>query len=279
MQSDLNGYPADEFETSADEASEATSFSFETEGDDAEFDKTNASGVDADETSDETPDDKGKFDSMQSTEDMDEELVPVGENELDPKKFGLREAKATNIYCNNADLVEEIRKFQEDGVSSDKLGELIIKIAVHMSTMARFYRYTHDIKEEIVQHAIYQMFLSVPKFNLKNEKCNAFGYLSMVSYRDMLHSLKKWFKQHKIKDEIAHVYLGRISDGSDDRLGMLKSTLERSEEYNNFMKNDRHPFESRVDTYALSRTEQRRRIKQSMKDGSDPFAKRRRRRR
>jgi DNA-directed RNA polymerase specialized sigma24 family protein len=159
-------------------------------------------------------------------------------------------------------------------VASEKLGELIIKIAVHMSTMVRFWRYTHDIKEELVQHAIYQMLLSVPKFNLNNEKGNAFGYLSMISYRDMLHSLKKWYKQHKIKDEISQVYLGRASRSEDsDKMGMLRHTLERSEEYNNFMKNDKYPYNDRVDTFALSKKEQQRRIKQSKKDGSDPFAK------
>ena len=229
-----------------------------------------------DSQSDTSVDEAEKFDSMKSTEDMDSEMEVVGENELDPKKFGLKDESASNIYCNNKELVEEIRKYQEEGISSEKLGELIIKIAVHMSTMVRFWRYSHDIKEELVQHAIYQMFISVPKFNLKNEKCNAFGYLSMISYRDMLHTLKKWFKQHKIRDEISQVYLGRISGSSDDNLGMLRHTLERSEEYNNFMKNDRHPFDNRVDTFALSKKEQQRRIKKSMRDGSDPFAKKRR---
>ncbi len=253
---------AEYFEENA--ASEATSFSFDEED-----------GESADETAELSSDDAERFDSMKSTDDMDDEMESVKQNELDPKKFGLKDERASNIYCNNRELVEEIRRYQEEGVSSEKLGELIIKIAVHMSTMVRFWRYSHDIKEELVQHAIYQMFLSVPKFNLNNEKCNAFGYLSMISYRDMLHTLKRWYKQHKIRDEISQVYLGRISGSADDRLGMLRHTLERSEEYSNFMKNDRHPFESRVDTFALSRKEQMRRIKQSKKDGSDPFAKRR----
>lgn len=238
-----------------DVAAEATSFSFDREAEE-------------------------KVVSMESTDDMESggETEKTAENDLNPQKFGLKEERASNIYCNNKELVEEIKRYQEEGVASEKLGELIIKIAVHMSTMVRFWRYTHDIKEELVQHAIYQMMLSVPKFNLKNEKCNAFGYLSMISYRDMLHSLKRWYKQHKIKDEISRVYISRVSGSeNDDKFGMLRHTLERSEEYNNFMKNDRRPYERRIDTFALSRKEQQRRIKQSKKDGSDPFLKRDRR--
>jgi DNA-directed RNA polymerase specialized sigma24 family protein len=228
----------------------------------------------ADSYSFEDDGERAKFESMESTEDGEDELETTDKNELNPQKFGLKEEKASNIYCNNKELIAEIKRYQEEGVASEKLGELIIKIAVHMSTMVRFWRYTHDIKEELVQHAIYQMLLSVPKFNLNNEKGNAFGYLSMISYRDMLHSLKKWYKQHKIKDEISRVYLGRASRSEDsDKMGMLRHTLERSEEYNNFMKNDKYPYNDRVDTFALSKKEQQRRIKQSKKDGSDPFAK------
>jgi len=256
MENDMiNEKPLIEDEENISEEDESTSFS---------FDENNGT----------------KFDRIESTDDMDDEMEKIEENELNPRNFGLKEEKASNIYCNNSELIAEIRKYQEDGIASEKLGELIIKIAVHMSTMVRFWRYTHDIKEELVQHAIYQMLLSVPKFNLKNEKSNAFGYLSMISYRDMLHSLKRWYKQHKIRDEISQVYLSRLSETEgNERLGMLRHTLERSEEYNNFMKNDKYPYDNRVDTFALSKKEQQRRIKQSMKDGSDPFAKRSKKRR
>lgn len=195
----------------------------------------------------------------------DKEQKPI--EELDPKKYGLKEEKAKNIYCKNEELIAEIRKYQEDGIATNKLGELIIKIAIHMSTMSRFYRYSHAIKEELVDHAILQMFLSIPKFDLSNEKANPFGYLSMISYRDMLHTLKKHFKQTKIRDELAMAYLSKMSScNNDDRMNMLRASLERNEEYNNFIKNEKMKGERQVDTFALSRTEQERRAKLASKD-------------
>ena len=195
-------------------------------------------------------------------DDESEDKEQKNIEELDPKKYGLKEEKAKNIYCKNEELIEEIRKYQEEGIATNKLGELIIKIAIHMSTMSRFYRYSHAIKEDLVDHAILQMFLSIPKFDLSNEKANPFGYLSMISYRDMLHTLKKHFKQTKIRDELAMAYLNKMSYcNNDDRMNMLRASLERNEEYNNFIKNEKMKGERQVDTFALSRTEQERRAK------------------
>lgn len=189
------------------------------------------------------------------------------DNNIDPTKYGLKKTKAKNIYCDNKELIEEIRKYQELGESTNRLGELIIAIAIHMTTMSRFYKYSHAIKEELIDHAIMQMFVSVPKFDLTNKKANAFGYLSMISYRDMLHTLTRHFKQKKVRDEIALAYLNKLADSSnDDRMAMLRTTLERNEEYNNFIKSEKTKGESQVDTFALSRQEQERRYKNSLKN-------------
>lgn len=209
-----------------------------------------------------------RISEMESTDDMDSEdddEKPKEDTDIDPTRFGLKPCKPKNIYCDNKELIEEIRKYQNDGVATEKLGELIIKIALHMTTMVRFWRYSHGIKEELAQNAIYRMLLSVPKFNLKNDKSNAFGYLSMISYREMLHTLKKHFKQNKVRDVLADAYLTKLSENpNDERIGMLRQTLQRSEEYNAFMKN-KNSSEKEVDMFALSRPEQERRYKESIK--------------
>lgn len=210
----------------------------------------------------------------ESTEEMStilDEMEEAGKNMLKPTEFGLRGDKAKNIYCDKNELYEEIRKYQKDGKPTDALGEMLIKIALHMSTMARFWRYSHDIKEELVDNAIIQMLKSVPKFNLKDSKKNPFGYLSMICYRDMLHTLKKHFKQDKIRDSIINAKISRLAgdNPADERLAMLRSTLERNEEYSNFMKNDRYPCPPKqVDTFALSKKEQMRRSRMEAKKGT-----------
>lgn len=203
------------------------------------------------------------IDSTTNTDELGDALDEKNvENTVTPEDFGLRGEKAKNIYCDKKELYEEIRKYQKDGNPTDALGEMLIKIALHMSTMARFWRYSHDIKEELVDHAVMQMLLSVPKFNLKDSKKNPFGYLSMICYRDMLHSLKKHFKQDKIKTMVGRAHISKMTgeNPGDERLAMLKSTLERNEEYNNFLKNERYPYPPKqVDTFALSKKEQMRR--------------------
>ena len=186
------------------------------------------------------------------------------DNSITPEEFGLHGEKAKNIYCDKNELYEEIRKYQKDGKSTDALGEMLIKIALHMSTMQRFWRYSHNIKEELVSQAVLQMLLSVPKFNLKDPKKNPFGYLSMICYRDMLHSLKKHFKQDKIKKMVTEAHISKMTgeNPSDDRLAMLKSTLEKNEEYRNFLNNKRYPYPPKqTDMFALSKSEQSRRRK------------------
>lgn len=212
----------------------------------------------------------------ESTKEMStvlDEMEDSGKNMLKPEEFGLRGEKGKNIYCDKKELYEEIRKYQKDGNPTDALGEMLIKIALHMSTMARFWRYSHDIKEELVDHAIMQMLLSVPKFNLNDSKKNPFGYLSMICYRDMLHTLKKHFKQDKIRDSIINAKISQLAGDNpcDERLAMLRSTLERNEEYSNFMKNDRYPYPPKqVDTFALSRKEQLRRSRIEAKRKESP---------
>jgi hypothetical protein len=50
---------------------------------------------------------------------------------------------------------------------------------------------------------------------------------------------------------------------------MLKSTLERNEEYNNFLKNERYPYPPKqVDMFALSKSEQARRKRIAEKKAS-----------
>ena len=203
------------------------------------------------------------IDDTSNTDELGDALdEKESDNAVRPEDFGLRGEKAKNIYCDKKELYEEIRKYQEEGIPTDALGEMLIKIALHMSTMARFWRYSHDIKEELVDNAIKQMLVSVPKFNLKDPKKNPFGYLSMICYRDMLHSLKKHFKQDKIAKMVAEAHISKMSgeNPGDERLAMLKSTLEKNEEYNSFLKNERYPYPPKqVDMFALSKSEQARR--------------------
>ena len=207
---------------------------------------------------------------LSSTDDIDNnfETSDTDENDnLRPEEFGLRpDTKMKKIYCDKNELYEEIRKYQKEDNPTDKLGEMLIKIALHMSTMSRFWRYNHAIKQEIVEHAIYQMLLSVPKFNLKEKRKNPFGYLSMICYRDMLHSLKKHFKQDKINDKIKEVYVRKLADATpnDDRLIALRQLLEHNSEYSNFTKEDdvkrrkkKELNTNNVDTYAISRKDQK----------------------
>lgn len=212
------------------------------------------------------------IDDTSNTDELGEALDEKdSDNAVTPEDFGLRGDKAKNIYCDKKELYEEIRKYQKDGNPTDALGEMLIKIALHMSTMARFWRYSHDIKEELVDHAVLQMLLSVPKFNLKDSKKNPFGYLSMICYRDMLHSLKKHFKQDKIRKMVTEAHISKMTgeNPGDERLAMLKSTIERNEEYNNFLKNERYPYPPKqVDMFALSKSEQVRRKRIAEKKAS-----------
>ena len=126
------------------------------------------------------------IDSSESTDELGDVLEEHESDNLKPEEFGLRSPKARNIYCDKNELYEEIRKYQREGNPTDALGEMLIKIALHMSTMARFWRYSHDIKEELVNNAILQMLKSVPKFNLKVQPKGRQEESIRISFHDLL---------------------------------------------------------------------------------------------
>jgi hypothetical protein len=151
------------------------------------------------------------------------------------KKFGLQKP-VKKYYCNNSELIPEIKNYEETGIMSDKLANFIILIAAKMTGMARFRGYSELIKDELVGNAIYRMASKVGNFDLKNKKANAFGYLSMISYRDMLVTLKKHFKQDHIKMNLRRaniIAMGDSSIGGGYGMSQIRSDLEENENESN----------------------------------------------
>jgi hypothetical protein len=115
--------------------------------------------------------------------------------------------KRSQYYIDPVELKEEIRKFQEsenDEQMSDKLGEMLIKLATRFASRPNFYRYSY--KEDFIADAILRMVQQIHKINLDHPKCNPFTYLTMTCYHVFIAKITKEKKFTDTKDALTDRY-------------------------------------------------------------------------
>lgn len=107
----------------------------------------------------------------------------------------MKQERVIENYVDPADLKKELKKYNEDKIPSDKLGEMIIKIATKYSTLPKFNRYTY--KDEMVSSAILKMVKYLDRINPEG---NIFSYLTSCCHSAFLGVIKKETKEsQKVK--------------------------------------------------------------------------------
>lgn len=126
-------------------------------------------------------------------------------------------AKDKEYYVKGADLIAEIRKYQDSkkidakkrkipieqgqGIISDALGEMIIKICTRFSMHPRFYGYT--FRDEFVADAVARCIThGVNKINLDLPNCNVFAYFTQIAYNVFRQKIKNQKKYNQTKQRL-----------------------------------------------------------------------------
>lgn len=121
------------------------------------------------------------------------------------------------FYVKGADLIEEIRKYQKSkqedaekrgvpleqgqGIISEQLGVMLIKIATRFSMHPRFYGYSY--RDQMVADAIARMITNgVDKINPDHPKCNPFAYLTQCAFNIFRQKIKNQKKYSQTKQRL-----------------------------------------------------------------------------
>jgi len=116
------------------------------------------------------------------------------------------------VYVKNSELYEELVKWRDSSpdkdkrVASEKLGEMLMKIATHYMNHPNYVRYPQWIKDEIISSSVYAMLTSLHCF--KFEYKNPFAYFTQICWSCAMDYLTKYykfvnFKRDKMKEYIA----------------------------------------------------------------------------
>lgn len=105
--------------------------------------------------------------------------------------------KKKKFYVSKDEMMDELRRYKETGIISEKLGEMFMNIAKRYTSKVSFYRYTY--REDMVSDAILRMVSQVDKFNVDHPSANPFAYFTQIAYHQVLLCLKKEKKQRDIK--------------------------------------------------------------------------------
>ena len=114
--------------------------------------------------------------------------------------------KRKEYYVNPSELAEEIKKFQSSDTEqmSDKLGNMLIKIATGYASRPNFNRYSY--REDFVSDAILRMIQQIDKIDLNHPKCNPFSYLTMICYHVYITKITKEKKFTETKNDLKDKY-------------------------------------------------------------------------
>jgi DNA-directed RNA polymerase specialized sigma24 family protein len=101
-------------------------------------------------------------------------------------------------YVNNAELLEEVRKYKNTGVQSEALGNMVLKIATKYADKGSFAGYSW--KDDMIGEAVLTCVKYMHNFDTEKEKPNAFAYFSKIVHNAFLNFISKQKTHSAIKD-------------------------------------------------------------------------------
>lgn len=138
-------------------------------------------------------------------------------------------------YIDAEELRNEYKKSQEAGRCTERLGQMFMTVADHVTGCANFRRYPNAVKEDMKSLALLKLVKSVDTADL--ERFNAkqiFNYVSRTVWTAFLTELSKHYRQINIKRELTKMMLEQ-ADFMDPRTKSL--LLQDIEQFESKMKN------------------------------------------
>jgi len=119
-------------------------------------------------------------------------------------------------YVSSKLFREELTKYYEDDIMTDKLATNIVKIAEGLSYNWRFINYTKSWKEEMVGDAIIKMYSALEDKKFKIDSLfNPFSYFNQIAWNAFSNRIKKEKRQHDGLEEYKQiVYENEMNDST-----------------------------------------------------------------
>ncbi len=119
-------------------------------------------------------------------------------------------------YVSSKLFREELTKYYDDDIMTNKLAENIVKIAEGLSYNWRFINYTKSWKEEMVGDAIIKMYSALEDKKFKIDSLfNPFSYFNQIAWNAFSNRIKKEKRQHDGLEEYKQiVYENEMNDST-----------------------------------------------------------------
>lgn len=131
------------------------------------------------------------------------------------------------FYVNQKELKEEIIKYKKNKIISEKLGEMLIKIAKRYASKGNFSGYTY--KDEFIGDAIYRMVEQLDKINIKHPRCNCFSYLTQTCHNKFIAKITEEKKYMRFKEILTDNILEHIEQ--TENISFKKKQENSSDSY------------------------------------------------
>lgn len=118
-------------------------------------------------------------------------------------------------YVENDEFLEEIRKTQEKGKYTEKIGKILLNIVDGIGSRPNFSNYTW--LEEMKGDALIIALKAVYSYDIDHPKNNPFGYFSRTIWWSFLTTIKKENQKGKIKTKLFD---------EQDRINLRKDTFK-----------------------------------------------------
>lgn len=105
------------------------------------------------------------------------------------------------MYVDNKELLEEVRKYKQSGIMSEKLGEMILMIARNYGTKGSYAGYTW--LDDMIGEAAVTCVRYLKSFDEhKYDTPNPFAYITTICRNAFISYIREQKKHSEIKNEI-----------------------------------------------------------------------------
>jgi len=118
--------------------------------------------------------------------------------------------KRSKNYCTNDELMVELIGYHKNGVITDELGIMFMKIANRLTGHSYFRYYDQYTKDELVGSAIVRLISQIDMFDINRPKPNPFAYFTQVAWNSFVRECTGHYRQKNIKRKIAINYYTEI---------------------------------------------------------------------
>jgi len=111
----------------------------------------------------------------------------------------LEARKRERYYLTNEEFLEELKRYRETKIISDRLGEMFQKLSRKIANKPNFYNYTY--REDMINEGVLTCITYIDNFD-PNVSKNPFSYFTQIIFNAFIGWINREKKQSRIKEQI-----------------------------------------------------------------------------